>query len=84
MIEPDSAFLTIKFSARAHLVPRGMLKGQKMGESNSRLAEEVAKLDAEIRELEKQIGESEADIVSRVIFRVNDIIDEEIRQVDGN
>jgi peptidoglycan hydrolase CwlO-like protein len=55
-----------------------------MGENNSRLAEEVAKLDAEIRELEKQIGESEADIVSRVIFRVNDIIDKEIRLVDGN
>lgn len=55
-----------------------------MGENNFRLAEEVARLDDEIRELEKQIGESEAEIVSRVIFRVNDLIDEEIRQVDGN
>jgi hypothetical protein len=61
-----------------------MLKGQKMGENNFRLAEEVARLDQEIRELEKQIGESEAEIVSRVIFRVNDLIDEEIRQVDSN
>ena len=55
-----------------------------MGENNSRLADEVATLDAEIRELEKQIGESEAEIISRVIFRVNDIIDEEIRQLDNN
>lgn len=55
-----------------------------MGENSFRLAEEVAKLDAEIRELEKQIGESEAEIVSKLIFRVNDIIEEEIRQVDSN
>ena len=50
---------------------------------SKKLTDEVARLDAEIRELEKQMDISE-DELSRVVYRVHDLIDEEIRQVDLN
>ena len=54
-----------------------------MEENNNRLAVELARLDAEIEALESQPDAAEPEIVSRIIFRVNHIIDEEIGQVDA-
>ena len=50
---------------------------------SKKLTDEVERLDAEIRELENQMEISDDDL-SRVVYRVLDIIDEEIRQVDVN
>ena len=52
-----------------------------MTQYNDKFISEVAELEAEIKALEAQMEVSDAEL-DRVVFRVNSIIDEEIRMVD--